>query len=384
MSDTDRDLLIALNTSDRISRAVICSLSASFEEWRGARSANTDLAHTLGVPTACLRSALKLRSQASKISHHEQARATRVEASLVTLLDPNYPEILRQLALPPPVLYWRGSLGPKPATPTPAIAMVGSRRADRYGIEVAERFAGCLAEAGVTIVSGFALGIDAAAHRGALSALKGRTLAILGCGLGVDYPRGQHKLGEQIAQAGALITEFPVGVAPKRWHFPIRNRLIAAFTSGTLVVQAAARSGSLITARLALELGRDVFAVPGRIFDHNAVGPNTLIRDGAFLVQHPRDIIERLPTQLQLLLETASADRSPSATSSPVPGPAGSLLQQLAPGESRSPDELAGLTTQPVEQVLADLLELELGGWVERLPGPRYRRATAQFLPRNP
>ena len=158
----------------------------------------------------------------------------------------------------------------------PAIAMVGSRAAVAYGLEAATLFARRLAEAGLTIVSGLARGVDTAAHRGALAASGGLTVGVLGCGLDVRYPTGTDRLRRQIAGRGAVITEFPLGTPPNKYNFPIRNRIIAALASGTLVVQGEARSGSLITARLALELGRDVYAVPGRIFDSRSAGPNAL------------------------------------------------------------------------------------------------------------
>jgi len=185
----------------------------------------------------------------------------------------------------PACLYARGSL-----SDGVAVAIVGSRRASRYGREIATWLAGELARRGLTVVSGFAVGVDAAAHRGALAA-GGPTVAVLGCGLDVDYPRGHFELGRRIVHGeggggaepgprGAVITEFPCGVEPKAWHFPVRNRLIAALSLGTVVVRAAERSGSLITARRALDLGREVLAVPGAIFDRLSAGPHRLLRDG--------------------------------------------------------------------------------------------------------
>jgi DNA processing protein len=253
----------------------------------------------------------------------------------------------------------------------PAVAMVGSRKADPYGKEVAELFARALAEAGVTVVSGFARGVDAAAHRGALSTPGGRTVAVLGCGLGIDYPSGHAALGKEIAARGALVSEFPCDAGPRSWHFPVRNRVIAALAAGTLVVQAAPKSGSLVTAKHSLDLGREVWAVPGRIFDERSLGPNALIRDGATLVQHPREILESLfpgPRPLPLLQER------PAEPEPPPPGPPGDVLSALPAGSPRAPEELAEATGLAVDQVLGALLELELTGLVRRTAGGLYAR----------
>ncbi|HET9211585.1 MAG TPA: DNA-processing protein DprA, partial [Thermoanaerobaculia bacterium] len=272
----------------------------------------------------------------------------------------------RQLSPPPPVLYIRGEI---PAGP--AVAVVGSRRADPYGREAADLFSRALAAAGVTVVSGFAQGIDAAAHRSALAAPGGRTVAVLGCGLGVDYPRGHGQLADQIAARGAVVTEFPCGLIPRAWHFPLRNRTLAALAAGTLVVQAALRSGSLITARHAVDLGREVWAVPGRIFDEGSLGANSLIREGAQLVQHPADLLE-------ILLPTAAAAQLALPPSSPEPEPppgfTGQVLAEIPPGTPRLAEEIAARLESPVDRVLAALLELELAGWVKRMPGPVYGR----------
>ena len=255
----------------------------------------------------------------------------------------------------------------------PAVAIVGSRRPDAYGQEAADLFARSLAAAGVTVVSGFARGIDAAAHRSALGVPGGRTVAVLGCGLGVDYPQGHRRLADEIAGCGAVVSEFPCGLIPRAWHFPLRNRSIAALSGGVLVVQAALRSGSLITARHALDLGREVWAVPGRIFDERSQGANALLREGAQLAQHPADLLEVLMpcSAPQLALPLA-----PAAASGPEPPPGfpGQVLAEIPPGSTRVAEEIAIRLDVPVDRVLATLLELELEGWVKRLPGSVYGR----------
>jgi len=375
-----RALQIALNAAPRLSRPAAYRLALQPDLWTGGAASGEPpdrLAAAAGVPRAQMERALAVAVRAKPLAERELAAAERLGARLLLREDPGYPDALRQLDLPPPVLYVRGTL---PAAP--AVAVVGSRRADSYGLEVADLFARAFAAAGVAVVSGFAHGIDAAAHRGALAATGGTTLAVLGCGLGVDYPRGHVGLGEEIATRGALVSEFPCGLAPRSWHFPVRNRVIAALTAGTLVVQAAPRSGSLVTARHALELGRDVWAVPGRIFDERSLGPNALIRDGAILVQHPRDILETLhpaPHQPGLFPTpprgfTLPAPPTSATVPDPPPGLPGAILAVVGAGTIRLPEEIAAGLGEPVDGVLGALLELELGGWLRRHPGGAYGR----------
>jgi DNA processing protein len=368
------DLTLALNAHDRLSRPAVYRLAQTPELWLGSVEPPDRLARTVGVPKVQMERALALSRRPHEVAAaaaRERAQAERLGARIVLAGQPGYPAALGQLSLPPAVLYVRGAL-----PETPAVAVVGSRKADPYGREVAELFSRALAAAGVSVVSGFARGVDAAAHRGALAAPEGRTVAVLGCGLGVDYPAGHCDLGHEIAGRGALVSELPCGAGPRAWHFPVRNRIIAALTAGTLVVQAAPRSGSLVTARHALDLGREVWAVPGRIFDERSLGPNSLIRDGATLVQHPKEILEailpgggRSALPLPLVPEEIEAPLP-----EPTPGPAGQVLAALPAGAARAPEELAAAAGMPVDQVLGALLELELTGLVRRLPGGAYGR----------
>jgi DNA processing protein len=361
--------LIALNCDLDLSREAVCSLARSAEPWWRAdvRASKTD-ARRLGVRRGELAMARATLAWADETAGRERARARDCEARIITRLDADYPRILLELALPPPVLYVRGSL-PK----RPCLSIVGARHATPYGLDVAGAFAAHLAERGLAIVSGFARGIDTAAHRAAARATGGVTVAILGCGLDVDYPRGRQQLRDEISRQGALVSEFPCGAEPLPRNFPIRNRLIAALGHGTLVVEATARSGSLITARLALELGRDIYAAPGRIWDDKALGPNTLIRDGAFLVQHPREILESLPQHLQERLRT-----EPAPGRGPVPDlPAEQqrVMELLPAGRRLGVDELGRASGISVDRVAGLLLELEIAGWVRRHPGPAYARS---------
>lgn len=379
MHDADRRrLVIALNAAHRLGRASACRLTADLERWHPAPDRPLqELAAELGVTVRALRRAYEVARDPGSLAERELDRAEALGATLVLRDDPEYPAALSDLALPPPVLYVRG------AFPSgPAVALVGSRRCDRDGREAAELFARALAEAGVAVISGFARGIDAAAHRGALaSGASGATVAILGCGLGIDYPKGHQRLGDEIVDhGGAVVSELPCRTPPRPWHFPVRNRLIAALSAGTLVVQAAHRSGSLITARHALELGRDVWAVPGGLFDERALGTNALIRDGAPLVMHPKDILEALRLDPNTPHRALRTTPEPPAADEPVEevveGFEGRVLAALPPGRPRSAEDLARELDEAMDRVLGALLELELLGRVRREPGPVYRRST--------
>jgi len=364
-----RELLIALNAAPEISRPAAYRLAQELDRWGDAAAPADRLAAEIGVPRAQMRKALTALETAAAAAARETAAAERVAGRIVTLEDAAYPPSLRHLSPPPPVLYLRGEI-----PPGPAVAIVGSRRPDAYGQEAAELFARTLAAAGVTVVSGFARGIDAAAHRGALAVADGRTLAVLGCGLGVDYPRGHVRLAAEIAARGALVSEFPCAAIPRAWHFPLRNRSLAALTAGTLVVQAATRSGSLITARHALDLGREVWAVPGRIFDESSLGANGLIREGAQLAQHPTDILEVLLPRAGVPMPPAAEPSPPGPALEPPSGLAGQVLAEIPPGSTRVAEQIAVRLDVSVDRVLATLLELELAGWVKRLPGSVYGR----------
>lgn len=333
------------------------------EEWSSARLEEAPaLAAALALPRAALERALALRGEAEAIAEREERRAAAKGARLLARADPDYPAPLADLEFPPPVLFCRGSI---PAGA--AVAIVGSRRADAYALEVAGWLGRECATAGLVVVSGFARGVDAAAHRGALAVAGGRTVALLGCGLDVAYPRGHAALGDEIAAAGAVASEFALGVPPEGWRFPVRNRLIAAWAAATVVVAAAPRSGSLVTARLALELGRDVFAVPGRLFDELALGSNGLIADGATPLLHPDDLL----CALGLARRGGAAPlRSPREATESAGDP---LLAALAGGAARDVDQLAEATALAVDDLFARLLELELSGRVTRLPGPRFK-----------
>ncbi|MCL4440339.1 MAG: DNA-processing protein DprA [Firmicutes bacterium] len=214
----------------------------------------------------------------------------KLNCAVFTIEDEAYPSLLKTIYDPPPAVFVRGAL---PSGEKAALAMVGSRQPTPYGLAAAESLAGELAGAGLTIISGMARGIDSAAHRGALK-VNGSTVAVLGCGPDVVYPRENERLMKQILEKGAVLTEFPPGTAPKPWHFPCRNRIISGLSSAVLVVEAAEKSGALITADFALEQGREVLAIPGNINSSKSAGANKLIRQGARLITRPADVLEEL------------------------------------------------------------------------------------------
>ena len=275
-----------------------------------------------------------------------------------------YPPLLREIADPPARLYVRGDAA---LLSRPQIAIVGSRRATPSGESQARRFASELGRAGLVITSGLASGIDTAAHLGALAAPVA-TVAVMGTGPDQIYPSRNRQLADRIlAAAGALVTEFPPGTPPRSHHFPRRNRIISGLSLGVLVVEASERSGSLITARLALEQGREVFAVPGNIDNPLARGCHRLIRDGAALAESTEDLLAELQSLLGFQLEQAGM-RNGSET----PSMADPVLDALG-WELTSPDQLAERTGMPMSELLDRLLELELSGQVATSAGGYQR-----------
>lgn len=274
--------------------------------------------------------------------------------------DETYPALLRQIHDPPPLIYVRGALLPADRW---AVAVVGTRAPTHYGKEAARRLAGELAAAGVTIVSGLALGVDAIAHRAALEC-NGRTFAVLGCGLSAIYPAQHRELAERIAGQGALISEYPPGAAPLAGNFPARNRVISGLALGTLVVEAGARSGALITAQFALEQNREVFAVPGSIFSPASDGPNQLLAEGAALARTVDSILE----QLQI---GAAAVQQELRLELPATPEEAALLARLSAAPSHI-DELGRACGLPAAVVAATLGMMELKGMARHIGGMLY------------
>jgi DNA processing protein len=280
---------------------------------------------------------------------------------------PAYPAALTAIADPPPVLWTRGCpvvLG------APAVAIVGSRAASPYGLAVAERLAADLAASGLVIVSGLARGVDSAAHRGALSA-GGVTVAVLGSGADVIYPAEHVPLARAIDATGAVISELVPGTRPQQWFFPLRNRIISGLSRAVVVIEASEKSGSLITARCALDQGRDVLAVPGNVLSGKNRGAHALLRDGATIVESADDILEELGMAPRAGTPAPCGGRGPVAGMSENRDP---VLDCLVPGEASDLDEISGRSGLNASRLLPRLFELELHGLVRRVGGGRFVR----------
>ncbi len=313
-------------------------------------------------------------------AEEEFMKARDVGAEIIPFHEARYPDLLRQIYDPPLALYVRGDFS---ILSSPGIGVVGTRHPTPYGMGMAERLSNDLASRGLVIVSGMARGVDTHAHRGALNG-KGKTIAVWGTGIDVPYPRDNRRIAEAIVDAGgALVSEFPIGTFAAPQNFPIRNRIISGLSLGVLVVEAGEYSGTRITARCALEQGREIFAVPGNVTNRNSWGPNTLIKQGAKLTATWEDVWEELPTELKLQLEAGWRVES----TKPVEA---SLFadSQLSPHEKRvyallKPDEAVQLD-QIIEklegeisssEIFSALFELELSGKVKPLPGKNYVRS---------
>ncbi len=299
--------------------------------------------------------------------------AAEKNISIIPCDDPLYPGLLRNIHDPPVVLY---VMGDPELLSCRGVGIVGSRAATHYGKSVATQMANSLSRQGFTIISGMALGIDTAAHNGALAA-EGETIAVLGCGLDIVYPPSNHNLYKRIASAGAVVSEYPLGTKPDSFRFPARNRIISGLSLGIVVVEAANRSGSLITASHALEQGREVFAVPGRIDSVKSAGTQTLLQQGAKLVHSISDIIEEFPAAVFQPLNNDSDQKEDEQV----------LLKKMSHAEAelfgfievypRTFDEIVKESSFTAQQTNEVLLLLELKGMVEPLPGKSYQRATS-------
>ncbi|HXZ18402.1 MAG TPA: DNA-processing protein DprA [Candidatus Acidoferrales bacterium] len=318
-----------------------------------------------------------IRSQQPlRLAEKELARVRELGSKLLTWDDPAYPGRLRGIYDPPPVLYVRGN---PELLAKHAISIVGSRKPSPYGVQMAEKLGRDLGARGLVIISGMARGIDASAHRGALDALKqsgrGATVGVLGTGIDVVYPKENRKLHEEIAQQGCLISEFPLGSFAAPQNFPVRNRIIAGMALGVVVVEGAQYSGSLITARLAMEFGREVYGVPGNVTHAGSFGPNQLIKQGAKLVTGWEDVVEELPTDIRGELfpaESVSAEERATLLESTFSAEEKTLYGLLSADKPRHVDELVELSGLSSSEVLASLFELEMRGAIRQMPGKHF------------
>ena len=299
----------------------------------------------------------------------ELAHFEHTDIQVLTWDDPTYPKLLGQITDPPPVLYVRGTLSEEDEY---AVGVVGTRQASVYGRQVAEMLAGDLAHSHVTVVSGLARGIDASAHQAAIKA-GGRTIAVLGCGVDVIYPPENRALAQEIIQHGALISDYPPGTQPDAQNFPPRNRIISGLSLGVIIVEADQRSGALITADFATQQGRDVFAVPGNIFNRSSRGTNQLIHDGAKMVLNIKDVLEEL--NLGMVESYVAAQKV---------APENDVERELIAHMTHEPvltDELVAAVNLPTEVVTSTLAMMELKGMVRQANGTSYVLVRDESVP---
>ena len=328
---------------------------------------NRDEIEALGIPPEVTDDLLSQKS--AERAEEESEKAAGLGVEILDILDSRYPPFLREIFDPPVVLYIRGK---KWDAELPQLAVVGTRRPTGYGINCAERLAEDLAARGLAVTSGMARGLDAAAHRGALRA--GITYAVFGSGLDFVYPKENRKLADLIEENGAVISEFPLGTPPAPQNFPIRNRIIAGMSLGVTVVEAAEYSGSLITVRLALESGREIFAVPGNITSPNSFGPHVLIRQGAKLVTSWQDIVEELPHPIRERIFAPLVAQMQAAPEPKLEGAEAKVWKLLSLQEAVSIDTLLAKLPFAMTEVYSALLALEVSEYIRQLPGKKYIR----------
>jgi len=356
-----RNAYIALNMMGKIGPVGVRSLCTALGSVEAIFDADeSDLMRAQGVGQA---QAQHICAQRGAIDWEaELARAEEFGARIVSFVDTDYPELLKQIHDPPLALYVKGRLESRDKH---SIAIVGTRRPTLYGKACASSLAGQLAQAGFVVVSGLALGIDTAAHEGCLKA-SGRTLAVLGGALDCLTPTSNEGLAERIAASGAVLSEFSFGREPDKTTFPMRNRVVSGLSMGTLVVEAGCKSGALITASQAMEQGRSVFAVPGRIDTPGARGPHGLIRDGARLVQHVDDVLE----EFECLIRPCAGERGrPEASKRPTLTDSEQLIVKILEEGEQNVDALIRRSAMTAAQVNCLLIGLEMKRVIKMMPG---------------
>jgi len=374
LSSRDATYWLALALTDGLGPSRIRKLVTHFGSAERIFQASLTELEATGMRAASAQSLATGKSM--ELAQDELAKAADAKARIISLSDPEYPPRLKEIYDPPVVLFVKGSVE---LLSQPGIAMVGTRHPTPYGTGMAERLATDLAARGLVIISGLARGIDTASHRGAIAA-KGKTIAVLGTGIDILYPKENTRLTEQIlALGGALISEFPIGTSPTPQNFPIRNRIISGMSAGVLVVEAAEYSGTRITSRCALEQNRDVYAVPGNVTNKNSWGPNTLIKQGAKLVATWEDVWEEFPTDVQEALGSMQVESPQPSNASLFPDDVRSpheqkILKLLKADQSTQIDELVEMLENEMSssEIFAALFELELNGKVRQLAGKNF------------
>jgi DNA processing protein len=364
MSRTPQEYLIGLHRISEVTPRRMIALLDHFPSpeaiWRAS------VADLRSIPEVAPAAEAIAAGRSDEALDQELHRGERLQARAVTLLDPEYPPLLRALPYPPAVLYVKGRVQ---VDTRRALGIVGTRRSSRYGRSVAERLAAGLAGCGLIIVSGLAVGIDAAAHRGALS-VGGLTVAVLGSGFLHPYPAENWALFEEIAERGTLLSPFPLDLEPAKWTFPARNVVLAGLCRGVIVVEAPERSGALLTARAALDQGREVLAVPGNVTSAGSAGTNRLIRDGAVLVTSAAEILSEFPDLAVLAPHSLGSDRSSPPSLSQVEQ---RVLDAISLEPVHIDDIIAGIGLTPAEAA-STLFLLQMRGAIQEVEGRRYTR----------
>jgi DNA processing protein len=342
-------------------------LIRQFKQPERVFDSNSSELEALGVPPDVAGDLLSTKS--AERMEQEFDRAGKLGVTIFDILHPAYPPLLREIFDPPIILYVRGK---KWDPEFPQVAIVGTRRPTGYGLNCAERLGEDLAARGLAITSGLARGLDAAAHRGALRA--GVTYAVFGSGLDFVYPKENRRLADLVEENGAILSEFPLGTPPSPQNFPIRNRIIAGMSLGVTVIEAAEYSGSLITVRLALESGREIFAVPGNITSPQSFGPHALIRQGAKLVASWQDVVEELPHPIRERIFAPLIAQMQAGPEPQLEGAEAKVWKALSLQEATSIDTLLAKLPLSTSEVYSALLGLEVAEHVRQLPGKKYIR----------
>ncbi len=353
--------LLGLHRGLRLTYPRYRALQGFFDnDWQAAYQANINDWIEAGIDKKGIE---KWFSQRQKINPDQEIkRIEDLQVEILTYDDPNFPVPLQHISNPPVILLVRGALED---SDWPSLSVVGSRRMTTYGQRAAEKILTPIAQQGITIVSGLAYGVDTLAHQIALQN-DARTIAVLGNGIDEIYPKQNQNLAKKIIENGAIISEFLPGTEARPEYFPVRNRIVAGLSQGTLIIEAAAKSGSLITAQYAMDFGREVFAVPGEIFHHQAAGTNQLISDGAHLAQNGQSILDAMGIKAQKIPKLQ--------IKLPETGIEHDILQHLKTGQARHIDEVIRDCGFPGTTVSSHLTLMEMKGWIQHLGGQRYVR----------
>jgi DNA processing protein len=363
---------LALSLTPGLASRLSARLLRRFESPEGVFRASLPQLEECHLPAPVAQAVAK--KEAFKRAEKELAAVRRISGCrLINWTEPEYPQSLLQIYDPPVLLYLRGD---PQVLNLPSVGIVGTRKPTLYGTQMAERLGRELAARGVVIVSGMARGIDAIGHQGAM-AVNGRAIGILGTGIDVCYPKENKKLYEKVLERGAILSEFPLGTHPAPENFPVRNRIVAGMPLGVIIVEGAQYSGSLITARLAMEFGREVFGVPGNVTQPVSFAPNQLIKQGAKLVTNAEDVIEELPTPVRAMLvqaEQPEAEQRNLVLAASRNGAEKKLYELLSAEEPKHIDGIVECSGLNSSVVLATLFDLEMKGIIRQLPGKQFSK----------